>query len=125
MPLHPPSRVPSGTPRCEKTSESLAWVPLTPVHRFFCSCFGELALLYSSPRAATVKAVSACTLWVMQRAVYNTLKRDLFRQSTTERVKLLAKVPMISGLSISHRAMLADALEQVSAISIFNSFILA
>ena len=27
-------------------------------------CFGELALLYSSPRSATVKAVSKSVVWV-------------------------------------------------------------
>jgi CRP-like cAMP-binding protein len=29
------------------------------------SAFGELALLYRAPRAATIKAVSACTLWAV------------------------------------------------------------
>lgn len=40
------------------------------------SAFGELALLYSSPRAASVRAASACKLWVMERGVYHAVKRN-------------------------------------------------
>jgi len=43
---------------------------------FAYSAFGELALLYSAPRAATVRAITPCKLWVMERAVYNTVKRN-------------------------------------------------
>ena len=34
------------------------------------SAFGELALLYNSPRAASIKSVSACKLWVIDRGTY-------------------------------------------------------
>ena len=40
------------------------------------SSFGELALLYSAPRAATVRSTMACKLWVMQRSVYLAIKRN-------------------------------------------------
>jgi len=50
-----------------------------------CSSFGELALLYSAPRAATVRAVTACQLWVMDRAVYVTLKQRHQRQMTEDK----------------------------------------
>ena len=33
------------------------------------SGFGELALLYSAPRAASVRATTDCRLWVMERQV--------------------------------------------------------
>ena len=39
------------------------FTPPPPTH----SCFGELALLYSAPRAATVRAATPCKLWVMER----------------------------------------------------------
>ena len=38
-----------------------------PHHHRLRSCFGELALLYSAPRAATVRAATPCKLWVMER----------------------------------------------------------
>lgn len=34
------------------------------------ACFGELALMYNTPRAATVKAVEPCALWVIDRFTY-------------------------------------------------------
>ncbi len=40
------------------------------------SAFGELALLYSAPRAASVRAVATCRLWVMKRGVFNAVKRN-------------------------------------------------
>jgi CRP-like cAMP-binding protein len=37
--------------------------------------FGELALLYSSPRTASVSSATACTLWVLERGHYSSIKR--------------------------------------------------
>lgn len=34
------------------------------------SCFGELALMYNTPRAASIQAVSDCTLWYIDRQTY-------------------------------------------------------
>jgi len=34
------------------------------------AAFGELALMYNSPRAATVKAADSCTLWQIDRKTY-------------------------------------------------------
>ena len=56
------------TMRWTLTSVSLS--PFIP-----CSAFGELALLYSAPRAATVRTSAPCQLWVAQRSVVNTIKR--------------------------------------------------
>ena len=38
--------------------------------------FGELALLYSCPRAATVRATEECALWQLERRVYVNVKRS-------------------------------------------------
>ena len=37
--------------------------------------FGELSLLYSSPRSASVQAATHCKLWVMERLHYSQIKR--------------------------------------------------
>ena len=63
------------------------------------SSFGELALLYSAPRAATVKAVTACQLWVMDRAVYVSVKQRHQRQMTEDKRKAVGQVPMLAVLS--------------------------
>lgn len=34
------------------------------------SCFGELALMYNTPRAASIQAVTDCTLWIIDRPTY-------------------------------------------------------
>ena len=38
--------------------------------------FGELALLYNAPRAATIKAKSDCVLWVLDRMTFNFIVKD-------------------------------------------------
>ena len=64
-----------------------------------CSAFGELALLYSAPRAATVRSVTACQLWVMDRAVYVTLKQRYLKQLQEDKRWAVAQVPMLAVLS--------------------------
>ena len=78
-----------------------------------CSGFGELALLYNSPRAATVKAMTPCRLWVMERSVYVSVKQSFDRKVIEERRKLVDNVPLLQMLSDEHKSILADALELV------------
>ena len=65
----------------------------------FCSSFGELALLYSAPRAASVRALTDCKLWVMERQVYLAIKRTFTDQAASEQRQLLSKVPMLGLLA--------------------------
>ena len=68
-------------------------------HCGWCSGFGELALLYSAPRAATVRASSPCKLWVMDRAVYNVIKMEATQSAAAHKRKLLNAVPLLTVLS--------------------------
>ena len=63
------------------------------------SAFGELALLYSAPRAATVRSVTACQLWLMDRAVYVTLKQRYQKQMQEGKRWAVAQLPMLAVLS--------------------------
>lgn len=38
--------------------------------------FGELALLYNTPRAASITAIEACTLWKLDRDTFNHIVKD-------------------------------------------------
>ena len=38
--------------------------------------FGELALLYNSPRQASIKAKSNCVLWSLDRETFNYIVKD-------------------------------------------------
>lgn len=72
--------------------------------------FGELALMYNTPRQATVQAETAGTLWALDR---NTFRRIILKSAVKRRKlfeKLLNSVPMLKSLQSSERMNLADAL---------------
>ncbi|KAK9909485.1 hypothetical protein WJX75_003002 [Coccomyxa subellipsoidea] len=94
-------------------NEATGYVP-KKVHTYPSgSGFGELALLYSAPRAATVLAVTDCKLWVMERAVYNSIKRTYQDQVAALKRKMVSSVPMLAVLSEDSRDLVAGALEAV------------
>uniref|UniRef100_A0A8D8RHC7 cAMP-dependent protein kinase type II regulatory subunit n=1 Tax=Cacopsylla melanoneura TaxID=428564 RepID=A0A8D8RHC7_9HEMI len=72
--------------------------------------FGELALLYNMPRAATIKATSKGSLWAMDRKTFKqiVLKSAFKKRKMYE--KLLDAVPMLKSLQSYERMNLADAL---------------
>ncbi|KAI8419974.1 hypothetical protein MSG28_008579 [Choristoneura fumiferana] len=72
--------------------------------------FGELALMYNMPRAASVRAQTPGALWAMDR---HTFRRILLKSAFKKRKlyeELLDKVPMLKALQAYERANLADAL---------------
>lgn len=72
--------------------------------------FGELALLYNQPRAATVIAVTGGKLWAMSRQTFRriVLQRAFKKRKMYE--SLISKVPMLESLKPYERLNLADAL---------------
>lgn len=74
--------------------------------------FGELALMYNAPRAATViSAESGCTLWALDR---NTFRRILMESTFAKRrmyETFLEEVPLLQSLTKYERSKIADALE--------------
>lgn len=63
--------------------------------------FGELALLYNMPRAASIKAITPGTLWAMDR---QTFRRILLKSAYKKRKMyedLINKVPMLKHLEAS------------------------
>ncbi|TMW52004.1 hypothetical protein DOY81_002922 [Sarcophaga bullata] len=72
--------------------------------------FGELALLYNMPRAATIQAETEGLLWAMDR---QTFRRILLKSAFKKRKMyetLLNSVPMLKALQNYERMNLADAL---------------
>lgn len=74
--------------------------------------FGELALMYNAPRAATVVSAEAgCTLWALDRITF----RRILMDSTFQRRRLyesfLEEVPLLASLTKYERSKIADALE--------------
>ncbi|XP_019493135.1 PREDICTED: cAMP-dependent protein kinase type I-beta regulatory subunit isoform X2 [Hipposideros armiger] len=75
--------------------------------------FGELALIYGTPRAATVKAKTDLKLWGIDRDSY----RRILMGSTLRKRKMyeefLSKVSILESLEKWERLTVADALETV------------
>lgn len=74
------------------------------------SSFGELALMYNSPRAATAVAADNVTCWALDRA---TFRRILLEGTFNRRIMyedFLKDVKVLAGLTHQERSKLADAL---------------
>jgi len=72
--------------------------------------FGELALMYNMPRAATIQASDDGTLWALDR---QTFRRIVLRNAFQKRKMyeaLIENVPLLSALSDYERMNVADAL---------------
>lgn len=74
--------------------------------------FGELALMYNAPRAATVASSSkGCTLWALDRMTFRRILMDNAFQRRKMYESFLEDVPLLADLKPYDRAKIADALE--------------
>jgi len=71
--------------------------------------FGELALLYSCPRAATVVSDSQSSLWSLDRSTFNHLVKTVAQGKRKQIEDFLGTVEILSTLSTSERGQLTDA----------------
>ncbi|KAL4194085.1 hypothetical protein AMTRI_Chr05g66950 [Amborella trichopoda] len=76
------------------------------------SCFGELALMYNKPLQASVRAVTAGTLWALKREDFRGILVSEFSKLSS--LKLLRSVDMFSRLSVLQLSNIGDALSEVS-----------
>ncbi|KAI0053065.1 camp-dependent protein kinase regulatory subunit [Auriscalpium vulgare] len=74
------------------------------------SSFGELALMYGHPRAATVVAIESSTLWSLDRITFRTIILKAAHRRRTMYEHFLSTVPLLSSLSATERSKIADAL---------------
>merc|ERR1712066_171109 len=73
--------------------------------------FGELALLYNAPRAATITANDGGSLWAMDR---QTFRRIVVKEQAKKRRKyenFLSGVEILSTVTCEERTKIADAIE--------------
>ncbi|VDK20285.1 unnamed protein product [Taenia asiatica] len=74
--------------------------------------FGELALMYNSPRSATVTAVTEGILWALSR---HSFRRHVLGHAAKRRrafIELLHSVPILQDLTPHQRMSLADNLQR-------------
>jgi cAMP-dependent protein kinase regulator len=73
--------------------------------------FGELALMYNAPRAATVASNEQSTLWALDRVTFRRILMDSAFQRRRMYEGFLEEVPLLSSLTPYERSKIADALE--------------
>jgi cAMP-dependent protein kinase regulator len=74
--------------------------------------FGELALLYNAPRAATISADTDLLLWSLDRPTFNHIVKDSSRQKRERYEHFLQKVKVLETMSPYERTVLSDALQE-------------
>jgi cAMP-dependent protein kinase regulator len=75
--------------------------------------FGELALMYNAPRAATVVSTEKSTLWGLDRITFRRILMDSAFQRRRMYEAFLEEVPLLSSLKPYERAKIADALDAI------------
>ncbi|GAM91014.1 hypothetical protein ANO11243_090610 [Dothideomycetidae sp. 11243] len=75
------------------------------------SSFGELALMYNAPRAASVVSTGPSILWQLDRVTFRRILMDSAFQRRRMYESFLDSVPLLSSLTSYERSKIADALE--------------
>jgi cAMP-dependent protein kinase regulator len=73
--------------------------------------FGELALMYNAPRAATVVSTEPSMLWALDRITFRRILMDSAFQRRRMYESFLEEVPLLASLKAYERSKIADALE--------------
>ncbi|KAK0520206.1 hypothetical protein OC835_007283 [Tilletia horrida] len=73
--------------------------------------FGELALLYAQPRAASIISTSPCTLWALDRVTFRSILMETNFRRRSMYESFLKDVSLFEGLSPAEIAKISDALE--------------
>ncbi|KAF4739071.1 hypothetical protein FOZ63_005106, partial [Perkinsus olseni] len=77
-------------------------------------CFGELSLLYNTPRAASVEATEPCTLWRLDRETFNHIVKESASRKRVRYETFLRSVPIFNPLDAYELSQVADALKTES-----------
>lgn len=73
--------------------------------------FGELALLYNAPRAASVEATDACTAWQLDRETFNHIVQSSNTKSRQTHDGFLQHVSLFQKMDNYERSQICDALK--------------
>jgi len=76
--------------------------------------FGELALLYSCPRKASVSSREASTVWELDRETFNHIVLEGVQRKRNQCTAVLRKVPLFELMSEGEILNIIDAMKQVT-----------
>jgi cAMP-dependent protein kinase regulator len=74
--------------------------------------FGELALLYNAPRAATITAKSDVVLWELDRDTFNHIVKDVAQRKREKYDNFLSSVKIFHSVDNYERAKMADTIKE-------------
>ena len=77
--------------------------------------FGELALLYNAPRAATIKAKTNCILWALDRGTFNNIVKEAAVKKREKYENSLKNVPILSTIDTYELGQICDAVNSCKA----------
>lgn len=78
------------------------------------AAFGELALLYNAPRAATITCLESGTLYSLDRNTFNHIVKDAAAKRRERYEDFLSQVQILSSMEPYERSKLADAFKEDS-----------
>ena len=74
--------------------------------------FGEISLMFESPRTASVVATSDAMVWMLDRKSFRELTRKVAEEAKSQHLVFLNSVPILSSLTVEERVAVAEALEE-------------
>jgi cAMP-dependent protein kinase regulator len=77
------------------------------------AAFGELALLYNAPRAATITCTTPGTVYSLDRQTFNHIVKDAAVKRREKYENFLAQVKILESLEPYERTKLADAFKEI------------
>ena len=66
--------------------------------------FGELALLYNAPRAASIKAKTDCVVWKLDRDTFNHIVKDAAAKKREKFENFLSSVKILQSMDPYERS---------------------
>jgi cAMP-dependent protein kinase regulator len=73
--------------------------------------FGELALLYNTPRQASVIAKTSCTLWLLDKFTFNNLMKETIKRKREEYEAFLKSVEILKQIDCYEITQICDAMK--------------
>ncbi|CAD8108221.1 unnamed protein product [Paramecium primaurelia] len=76
--------------------------------------FGELALLYNAPRAASIQAKNDAVLFALDRSTFNNIVKDATIKKREQYEEVLSKVELLQSMDAYEKTQVCDGLKEAN-----------